>query len=140
MSNLSVAFIRGSISYLLVGISFGLIMAFPGGFSWLSALGAGQPTTAHAHAMLLGFMMMMVTGVAYHIFPRFTGNPVARPWTAWANFWACQVGTAGMVLGFLFRGALPWLLPVGGVTQFIGLLLFAHNMWQVVRPLRRLMP
>lgn len=140
MSNLSVAFIRASILYLFLGITIGVIMAFPGGHSWLNNVALGNPTTAHAHALLLGFMMMMVAGVGYHIFPRFTGNPVRRPWMAWGHFWASQVGTTGMVTGFLCYGLVPWLLPVAAVSQVIGLTLFGLNMWQVVRPLRRLMP
>lgn len=140
MSNLSVAFIRASIAYLVVGILLGVIMAFPGGLGWLAGHGAGSPSVAHAHALLLGFMLMMVSGVAYHIFPRFTGNPLRYPPLSWVNFWLCQAGTAGMVLGFLCRGILPWLLPVAAVTQVIGLLCFAYNMWTVVKPMKRLMP
>jgi len=140
MSRLSVAFIRTSIAYLLLGVALGAIMAFPGGFSWLWALGQGQPTIAHAHSNLLGFMLMMVSGVAYHIFPRFTGNPLRWPWLAWANFWGCQIGTAGMVTGFLVRGLVPWLLPAAALTQTFGLICFGINIWQVVRPLNRLMP
>ncbi len=140
MSRLSVSFIRGSIIYLLIGMSFGLIMALPGGHAWLAAIGMGLPTLAHAHAMLLGFMLMMVMGVAYHIFPRFTGNPVRQPWMAQFNLWGCHIGTAAMVLGFLFRGALPWLLPAGALVQTVGLACFAINMLQIVRPLQRIMP
>lgn len=140
MSNLSVGFIRASVVYLLIGISFGLIMAIPGGYAWLAEAGRGQPTIAHAHSNLLGFMLMMVMGVAYHIFPRFSGHPIRRMWMAWANFWGCQVGTAAMVMGFLVRGLLPWLVPVGAVIQVAGVVFFALNMFQVVRPVKRLMP
>lgn len=140
MSNLSVGFIRASVTYLLLGITFGAIMAFPGGFGWLSAIGLGNPLLAHVHANLLGFMVMMVIGVAYHIFPRFTGNPVKRMWMAWANFWGCQVGTAGMVLGFFFQGIVPWLLPAAALVEVFGLVCFVLNMYQVVRPLKPLKP
>lgn len=138
MSHLSVAFIRSSMIYLLVGITLGAIMAFPGGFALLSAMGRGNPTIAHAHVQLLGFLVMMVAGVAYHIFPRFTGNPLLHPNVAWAHFWFSQIGTAGMVLGFLFRGPTPWLLPVAAVVNVAGLCCFCYNMLQVVRPLQRL--
>ncbi|MDF2626917.1 MAG: cytochrome c oxidase subunit [Symbiobacteriaceae bacterium] len=140
MSNLSVGFIRTSVVYLLIGISFGLTMAIPGGLSWLMEVGRGQPTTAHAHANLLGFMLMMVMGVAYHIFPRFSGHPIRRMWMAWANFWSCQVGTALMVLGLLFRGIVPVMLPIGASVQVLGIVFFAINMFQVVRPVKKLMP
>jgi len=139
MSRLSVGFIRASLLYLLFGIALGLTMALPGGYSWLATNLMGQPDIAHAHANLLGFMVMMVMGVAYHIFPRFSGNPVKRPWMAWANFWLTQVGTAGLVTGFLVRGLLPWLVPTAAFVQFTGLTLFVVIMWQVVKPLNRLM-
>ena len=100
----------------------------------------GQPSIAHAHANLLGFMVMMVMGVAYHIFPRFTGNPIKRPWMATANFWLVQVGTAGMVLGFLVRGLVPWLVPAAAVLQTAGMVCFVVNMLQVVAPVKKLMP
>ena len=140
MSNLSVGFIRASVVYLLVGITFGLIMAIPGGFAWLAEAGRGQPTTAHAHSNLLGFMLMMIMGVAYHIFPRFSGYPVRRMWMAWANFWCCQIGTAGMVTAFLVRGLVPWLLPIAATVQVAGVICFALNMFDTVRPVKKLMP
>lgn len=119
-------------------MTLGLIMALPGGYAWLSAVGKGTPSIAHAHALLPGFMLMMVMGTAYHIFPRFTGNPIRSTLVVFLNFWACQLGTAGMVAGFLFRGMVPWLMPVGGVLQTIGLALFVFCMLQVVKPMRRL--
>ncbi|HYF77393.1 MAG TPA: hypothetical protein VD973_09695 [Symbiobacteriaceae bacterium] len=140
MSNLTVGFIRTSVVYLLIGISIGLTMAIPGGYALLAEAGRGQPTIAHAHSNLLGFMLMMVMGVAYHIFPRFSGHPIRRMWMAWANFWCCQVGTALMVTGFLVRGLLPWVVPIGASVQVAGLIFFAINMFQVVRPVKKLMP
>lgn len=138
MSRLSVAFIRASFGFLLFGILLGLIMACPGGYSWLSGLGHGSPNLAHAHANLLGFLMHMVAGVAYHIFPRFTGNPIPWPKLAWAQFYAGLAGTVLMILGFLFQGRLPWLLPTGAVIQVFGLVTFAILMFTVVKPLQRL--
>ena len=138
MSNISVGFIRASLVYLLVGITIGLIMALPGGYAWLTAVALGTPSIAHAHALLPGFMLMMVMGTAYHIFPRFTGNPIKSQRLVWINFWACQIGVAGMVSGFLFRGLVPWLMPTGAIIQTVGMALFAFNMLQVVKPLKRL--
>ncbi|HYF92655.1 MAG TPA: hypothetical protein VD969_10410 [Symbiobacteriaceae bacterium] len=138
MSNLSVGFIRTSVVYLLIGITFGLIMAIPGGYAWMAEVLRGQPTIAHAHSNLLGFTLMMIMGVAYHIFPRFSGNPVRRMWMAWANFWFCQAGTALLVTGFLVRGLAPWIVPTGATLQVIGLAFFAINMFDVVRPVQKL--
>lgn len=140
MSNLSVGFIRTSVVYLLIGITFGLIMAIPGGYAWLAEALRGQPTIAHAHSNLLGFVLMMIMGVAYHIFPRFSGYGIKRMWVAWANFWCCQVGTALMVTGFLVRGLAPWMVPTGASIQVTGLVFFAVNMFQVVRPVQKLKP
>lgn len=138
MSRLSVAFIRASFGFLLFGILLGLIMALPGGYSWLSNLGHGSPNIAHAHSNLLGFLMHMVAGTAYHIFPRFTGNPIKWPKVAWAHFYAGVSGTTLMILGFLLQGRMPWLLPVGAVVQVCGLVTFSVLMFTVVKPLKRL--
>ncbi|HUF49370.1 MAG TPA: hypothetical protein VMN60_00965, partial [Longimicrobiales bacterium] len=59
-------FIRSSLVWLGAGVLLGL---------WLSVDPAAviyRP--AHMHANLLGFVSMMIFGVAYHVLPRFTGN------------------------------------------------------------------
>ena len=45
---------------------------------------------AHVHMNMLGFVTMMIYGVAYHVIPRFIGKPLhARRLAAW-HWWASQ--------------------------------------------------
>ncbi len=73
MSPTVIGFIKVSLISLLVGVVMGVLIA-AGVFS-----GAGRPslvTAAHAHVNLLGFVCMLIFGVAYHILPRFSGKPL----------------------------------------------------------------
>lgn len=56
--------IRSSLLWLVIGVLIGAAMTFAP-----AAALAYRP--AHAHANLLGFVSMMIFGVAYHVIPRF---------------------------------------------------------------------
>jgi cbb3-type cytochrome oxidase subunit 1 len=62
-------FIRASVLWLVAGVVLGVVMTWlPGGMVYYRA--------AHMHANLLGFVSMMIFGVAYHVIPRFAGRPL----------------------------------------------------------------
>jgi cbb3-type cytochrome oxidase subunit 1 len=95
--------------------------------------------TTHAHLLLVGFMLMMVMGVATWMFPRPGREDTRyRPELAEAVYWimtAATAGRAGAELLVALAGftALRWLIAAGGLGQLIGALLFALNMWWRVR-------
>ena len=62
------AFLKSSLVWLGLGVTLGVGMA--GHPAWL----VYRP--AHLHMTLLGFVAMMIFGVAYHVIPRFTGHPL----------------------------------------------------------------
>ena len=94
--------------------------------------------TAHAHLLLVGFMLMMVMGVATWMFPRPAREDSRyRPELAEAVYWVMTAATAvraGAELG-VAAGALGlrWLIAIGGLGQLAGALLFVLNMWWRVR-------
>ena len=94
--------------------------------------------TAHAHLLLVGFMLMMVMGVATWMFPRPAREGSRyRPELAEAVYWVMTAATAvraGAELG-VAAGALGlrWLIAVGGLGQLAGAVLFVLNMWWRVR-------
>ena len=48
--------------------------------TWMAlAPGATMYRPAHVHLNLLGFVSMVIFGVAYHVIPRFTGHPLHNP-------------------------------------------------------------
>ena len=95
--------------------------------------------TAHVHLLLVGFMLMLVMGVATWMFPRPARDDARyRPELAEAVYWVMASSTALRALGEVLLGAtgasgLGWLVAAGGMGQVAGALLFVVNMWWRVR-------
>ena len=125
-------FIRSSLVWLGVGVTLGVVMAVH------PAAAAFRP--AHLHANLLGFVSMMIFGVAYHVMPRFTGKPLHSVRAATLHLWVANLGLAGMVSGFILRiyrwGLGAALLAAGGVLAATGAFLFIYNIWRTLEPPR----
>lgn len=125
MESFTVRFIRSSLVWLGIGAALGLWLIFD------PSVAAYRP--AHLHANLLGFVSMMIFGVAYHVLPRFTGSPLYSRRTAMLHVWVANAGLALMVAGFVVRlhaastGAL--LLQAGGILSATGIALFITNLW-----------
>lgn len=122
------AFLKASLTWLALGVTLGVAMAVH------PAWGVYYP--AHVHMNLLGFVTMMIYGVAYHVVPRFVGRPIRRRWLATAQWYLSNVGLAGMVAGFAIRPhassvAAP-ILAAGGIMSAIGAYAFVSNMWTVL--------
>lgn len=99
---------------------------------------------AHVHLNLLGFMSMMVFGVAYHILPRFQGKVLYSEPMAEVQFWMANVGLVALVVldGIkAYTATLPPKIPLAlaGVVTAASVLLFVINLWLTFRrpePLR----
>jgi cbb3-type cytochrome oxidase subunit 1 len=95
--------------------------------------------TAHVHLLLVGFMLMMVMGVATWMFPRPAKDDTRyRPELAEAVYWVMAVSTAVRAAAELWAGlspvpALRLTIAAGGLGQVAGTLLFVVNMWRRVR-------
>jgi len=95
--------------------------------------------TAHAHLLLVGFMLMVVMGVATWMFPRAARDDTRyRPELAEAVYWIMTLSTAlraGAEIALGATGARPlgWLVALGGLGQLAGAALFVLNMWWRVR-------
>src|SRR5690606_13831782 len=85
---------------------------------------------------LLGFVSMMIFGVAYHVIPRFSGAPLRSPRLALAHFWIANIGLALLVGGWLSRphiadvGAAA--LASGAILSALGAFLFIGNIWRTL--------
>ncbi|MDB4887351.1 MAG: cytochrome c oxidase subunit [Gemmatimonadetes bacterium] len=97
--------------------------------------------SAHTHALLVGFVMEMILGVALWLFPRPSKEDLRySPRTAEWAYWVLTLATGSRVLGELARPhvesrALRWVVVFAGLAQAFGLLLFFQTMWTRIRPL-----
>jgi cbb3-type cytochrome oxidase subunit 1 len=95
--------------------------------------------TAHVHLLLVGFVLMIVMGVATWMFPRPARDDARyRPELAEAVYWIMTVGTglraaAELAAPFQAGRALRLLIVAGGLAQVLGTGLFVLNMWWRVR-------
>ena len=123
------AFIRSSLSWLGVGVLIGVSMAI-----WPGQALAYRP--AHMHANLLGFVTMMIAGIAYHVIPRFTGNALHSRPLAILHLWVANIGLVLMVGGWMATvriGAVGQVaLQTGAVIAAGGAGLFIYNIWRTL--------
>lgn len=121
-------FVKASLVWFGIGATLGVCMAIE------PALIIYRPS--HLHMNLLGFVTMMIYGVAYHVMPRFSGNPLYSPRLAMMQWWLSNAGLATMVCGFGVAphradiGAL--LLAAGGVASASGAYAFILNIWRTL--------
>jgi len=129
-------YLRTAIGFLALGLGLGVWLLVAREFSVAVPM---RLRSAHTHALLVGFMMLMITGVALWMFPRpRPEDTVFRPGLAALAWWGIAGGTAGRVALELTLSPLPstlWrvLLVAAGVVQALGMLLFFATMWTRIR-------
>lgn len=137
MHSLVRRFIKTGILFLLVGLTLGAVLVvrrellgeWPDPY-WVSA---------HTHAILVGFVMMMILGVALWLFPRpEKGDTRYAPQRVELAYWSVATGTALRIAGEIGRSSsgatwLRWLVVVSSLAQVAGMALFFFTMWSRVR-------
>jgi cbb3-type cytochrome oxidase subunit 1 len=130
-------YIKTSFAFLLAGLLLGAYIIV--GEFLFGAYPSRMLITAHVHLLLVGFMLMIVMGVATWMFPRPAREDVRyRPELAEAIYWLMTVATgvraAAEILGSVSASpALRIAIAVAGLGQVVGSLLFVVNMWTRVR-------
>ena len=131
-------YIKTAILFLGVGLVLGGWM-----MAWRELAGTAPSAymiSAHTHAILVGFVMMMILGVALWMFPRpEKGDTRYSPRAAEGAYWLVTLGTAGRIAGELARPAvntmaMRWAVLLCGLAQAAGIALFFVNMWPRIRP------
>lgn len=122
MKNIDRLFILTGLAFILAGMVLGLHM------------GASQDYTlrpVHAHLNLLGFTLMFLYGLAYHVWPRMKQGPLCV-----VHYGLHTVGTVVSMTTLTFLMKDPELGPtLGPVTDLmsalttIGVLIFAYLFW-----------
>ena len=128
------AFLKSSLAWLALGVTLGAAMA--GHPVWI----VYRPV--HEHMNLLGFVTMMIYGVAYHVLPRFTGHPLHSRRLAAVQWWLANIGLALMAIGFTLRarGGLDTattVLGIGGALSAAAAYGFVYNLWRTIDGPRR---
>jgi heme/copper-type cytochrome/quinol oxidase subunit 1 len=96
--------------------------------------------SAHTHAVMVGFVMFLILGVALWLFPRAPREDRRyRPERAAAAYWILLFATGGRFLAEVARGgsdatALAWIVVLGGLGQVVGLAIYFWTMWPRIRP------
>jgi heme/copper-type cytochrome/quinol oxidase subunit 1 len=96
--------------------------------------------SAHTHAILVGFIMMMILGVALWLFPRPEKTDLRyQPRIAEVAYWLLTIGTATRLITELMRDSsgsniLRWIVVLSSFAQIAGIGLFFYTMWSRIRP------
>ncbi|HEX7049534.1 MAG TPA: hypothetical protein VF188_04925 [Longimicrobiales bacterium] len=131
-------FIKTGIGFLVAGLVVGVYMLVR------RELWGDWPhpylVSAHAHAVLVGFVMFLILGVALWLFPRAEkGDTRYRPERIAAAYWILAPATALRFVCELARAWsdarwLGWAVVLGGAGQAAGLVLYFWTMWTRIRP------
>lgn len=132
-------FLRTAIVFLAIGLVLGLWMLAAREFGIRAPVRA---LSAHTHAVLVGFVMMMIGGVALWMFPRpAKDDPRYKPVLAEWAYWLLTAGTAGRIAleltasgaaSVAMRGA----IAAAGAAQVAGLVLLFATLWPRIRTTR----
>lgn len=132
-------FIKTGIAFLAVGLALGAYMLVQRELrgAWPSP----YLVSAHAHALLAGFFLYLVLGVALWLFPRAErGDTRYRPERIAAAYWVLTAATAARVGVEIWRAWMPpgawqpWVIVGGGLGQAAGIGLYFWTMWSRIRP------
>lgn len=122
------AFLKSSVAWLAAGVSLGLAMALHPVWT------VYRP--AHLHVLLLGFVAMMIFGVAYHIVPRLAAHPLHSRRLAGVHWWISNAGIALFAPGLMMRAVnAPYagaVIAFGGTLSAVGAYLFAWVVWRTI--------
>ena len=124
------AFLKASLGWLAAGVSLGIAMAVHPAWAVYR--------TAHLHMNLLGFVAMMIFGVAYHVIPRFTGHPLHNRRLAVIHWWLANGGLALFVAGLVmlphtaFGTPARVVVAIGGILSAAASYAFVYNLWRTI--------
>lgn len=135
MPPLSRAFIKAGFVALLVALGLEALQVRPAGL-WPGLPRAALHLTT-LHLLTVGWLLQLITGVAYWMFPRRPGeSPRGDPAPGWAA-WAClNVGLVARTAGEPWRMAANgplWPMQLAAVTQVAAAVLIVALLWPRIR-------
>lgn len=136
MFELARRYVKTSLVYFTLGLLLG---------AWIlvqqAAGGGTHPAlvSAHTHLTLIGFMVTLIMGVAYWMFPRPAKEDMRySPSMAEVNYWLITVGTgarfAGETAQAVHQHPAEWVVIIAGAAmQIVAGFIFVWNIWTRIR-------
>ncbi len=140
MHSLVRRYLKTAIAFLGVGLALGGWMMIQREFRGRAP--SAYLTSAHTHAIFVGFVMMMILGVALWMFPRPERTDVQyRPVVAEVAYWILTASTGARFAGEVAPPSTPgslqaWLVVLAGTGQVMGLAIFFYNLLPRIRSTR----
>lgn len=131
-------YIKTGVAFLAAGLTVGFWMLVRR--ELLGVYPHPHVVSAHAHAVLVGFVMFLILGVALWLFPRPAKDDVRyTPGRVEAAYWILLVATGVRFFAELARvgwegSVLGWVIVLSGLGQITGLGLYFWSMWGRIRP------
>lgn len=130
-------YIKTALIFFMIGLSLG------GWILYLQLTGAtaklGILISAHTHIILFGFMVMLIMGIAYWMFPRPAKEDFRySPRLSEINYWLITIGTIVRGVGEISSYIHPYhytvyLVALGALSQLIAGFIFSWNIWTRIR-------
>ena len=137
MHSLVRRYIKTAIAFLVAGLLVGGYLLVRR--ELLGVHASPYEVSAHTHLILVGFVMMMILGVALWLFPR-PAKEDAQYSPAAANlaYWLLSIGTgvrgiAELAVRLPKSQWIAWMIVASGLAQIAGLLVFFYTMWSRIR-------
>ncbi|NOY76413.1 MAG: cbb3-type cytochrome c oxidase subunit I [Calditrichaeota bacterium] len=130
-------YIRTSVFFLAVGLVLGIAMIIQK--ELFGTFPDQQLITAHTHVILVGFVMLMIMGVAQWMFPRpLKDDTHYSPDLARGVYYMVSFGvflrTAAEIVSAYASGLLwHWAIVVGSGLEVLAMVLFFYNNWTRIR-------
>ncbi|MBI4829182.1 MAG: cbb3-type cytochrome c oxidase subunit I [Nitrospinae bacterium] len=132
-------YIKTSLLFFLVGLALGVWIMWKG--YWGDPAGMSVVISAHTHVILIGFIITLIMGIAYWMFPRPAREDYRySPNMAEVNYWLVTGGTVVRLYGEMWQYAsdgahgIIW-AAIGAGAQTLAGVVFAWNIWSRVRPI-----
>jgi hypothetical protein len=122
--------VKTSLVYLMLALLTGLLLAMraPLGWDWVPS----GLTPAYFHLYMVGWISMLIFGVVFWMFPKFTqAHPRGSERLGWATYGLINVGLILRVFGEAFGPG--WVLIISALLQWLGGLAFVVNTWRRVK-------
>jgi hypothetical protein len=130
MPRQTIWFIRASLIYLLAGFTIGALILAQKGRPFDAGVWLLLPL--HMEFLLVGWLVQLVLGMAFWIFPRFgVGAPRGREDLIWISFALLNLGIVLVALQLW----LPAALLAGRLAEAAGMLIYIAGSWERVKPL-----